>query len=97
LNFSLLKHVHNNFIVILMALPNLAISTGIVSLLSIFWHWSFVLAPTVYYLIAQVFSVQYSAIFGQVTEMNFKVFGRHYHYSKVPLQPYMRSEAQPDR
>lgn len=85
MKFSLRKHIDNNIVVILTGLPNLAITTSAITLLSFFWHWSFVLAPTVYYLVGQVVSVQYSATFGQVTNMTFTLLGKTYRYSRAPV------------
>ena len=65
------KHLQNNMVQVLLALPNLAITSGTVTMLSFFWHWSFVLAPTVYYLIGQVFSVQYSVLFNRGTRVTY--------------------------
>ena len=87
MRFGFRRHIRNNFIVILVSLPNALISLGTISALSYFWHWSFVLAPTVYWALAQVLSVQYSAAFGQVTEMSFKVMGKQYRYHAGTSKP----------
>ena len=81
LRFTLRKHIENNFIAVAIGLPNLAITAGTITALSL-WHPWLGIFGLVPYLIGQVFSVQYSALFGQATEMTFKI-GRHeYHYSK---------------
>ena len=75
------KFIKNAFVILIQALPNLAITTTAIATLSYFWHWSFVLAPTVYYLIGQVFSVAYSDVYYMLTKTEFRIFGRRYSYS----------------
>ena len=61
---SLRKHIHNSIMVILVALPNLAITLSTVTVLAVVFHWSGWLA-TLAYLIGQFFSVQWSALFNR--------------------------------
>ena len=82
---NLRKHVHNSIMVVLVALPNLAITLSTVTILAVVFHWSGWLA-TLAYLIGQFFSVQWSALFnrGAKTSMTFRRWT--YHFSeKEPM------------
>ena len=76
---SLRKHIHNSIMVILVALPNLAITLSTVTVLAVVFHWSGWLA-TLAYLIGQFFSVQWSALFnrGAKTSMTFRRWTYHF-------------------
>ena len=73
------KHVHNSIMVVLVALPNLAITLSTVTILAVVFHWSGWLA-TLAYLIGQFFSVQWSALFnrGAKTSMTFRRWTYHF-------------------
>lgn len=76
------RHIRNNFVSVFIALPNLAITSSTIFVLTVIFHWSGFYALMAYF-VGQVFSVQYSALFGQVFSMEFTVAGRTYHYGRV--------------
>lgn len=74
------KHALNCLVAVGSGLPNLAITSGTIFVLTVLFRWpgGFALAA---YLIGQVFSVNYSALFGNRTKMKFSAFGREYRYA----------------
>lgn len=78
---TLRKWVTNCFVAFGSALPNAVISLITITVFSLVFHWSGWLS-TAAYLIAQVFSLQYSVFFNSKTHMSFRIFGRDYHYSR---------------
>lgn len=77
MNLGLLrKYIMNNVIVVVSGLPNLAITAGTLTTLTVFFH----VFPLYAYLVGQVFSVQYGVIYSMLVKVNFTIFGRHWHY-----------------
>ena len=80
------KHFENGVVSVAISLVNLGITLTTITVLSYYSHWDYVFAPTVYYLVAQFFSANWSALFGRGTDMQFTLpkwlGGKTYHYSK---------------
>ena len=76
---SIRKWVLDNVAVVLVSLPNLAITLSTVTVFALVFHWSGLYA-TLAYLIGQVFSVQYSVLFNSKTKTTLKLgrFGWSY-------------------
>ena len=76
---SVKKWVLDNVAVVLVSLPNLAITLSTVTMFALVFHWSGLYA-TLAYLIGQVFSVQYSVLFNSKTKTTLKLgrFGWSY-------------------
>lgn len=93
MGLSLRKHVEDGIVSIAVALPNFAITFTTITVLAVAFHWSGLMA-TAAYLVAQFFSVNYSALFGQATDMTFTLpkwlGGKTYRYSKVKRQDEAR-------
>ena len=74
------KWVANNVVVVLTGLPNLAITTGTLFVLTQFFH----VYPVFAYLVGQVFSVQWAVGWQVWTKGNFTLLGRGYRFGKKP-------------
>ena len=91
MTFSLKRHTENGIVSIAIALPNLAITLTTVTVMAVYFHWSGLYA-TLAYLMAQFFSVNYSALFGSYVDMTITLpkwmGGKTYRYSHKPsIQP----------
>jgi hypothetical protein len=90
MRLTLRKHVQNNFVNFSIAIPNFIITLTTVTVAATYFHWSG-LFSSLAYVIAQFFSLQYSALFSQATSMTLTIGKKTYHFG-APTQPYILSE-----
>jgi hypothetical protein len=74
------KLYKNIIVVVVISLPNLAITASTIIALNLLWTWTGALAITPY-LVGQVFSVLYTVTWNTLTKSNFKVGKLKYHYA----------------
>ncbi len=84
MTFSLKKHIEDGIVTVAVSLPNLAITLTAVTVGAVVFHWTGFMS-TLAYLIGIFISTNYSAFFGQSTDMTFTLpkwlGGKTYHYA----------------
>jgi len=74
------KYVLNNVVIVLTGIPNLIITSGTITVATVFFH----LFPLWAYLLGQVFSVQYAVLYQGAVKSNFKIGNWHWHFGNEP-------------